>query len=129
MMHTTIAACANCNLTKWIEAKGLCNACYRYQLRTGQPRPKKWRVRQVLCELCRLKPARSKGLCHRCYEHRRINGVDRPLYLRNVNLICSNPNCDKPLSSGRNRVGCCNACYHYRHDHGNEDRPIRLCRR
>lgn len=127
-MAITIAACDNCNLTKRLESRGMCYACYRYWKRHGENRPARYWQRPILCKLCLLKPVKSKGLCHRCYEYKRNNGTDRPLHLRNLNSNCLNPNCGKSLGDIRTTKQYCKACYSYRWHHNNEDRPIRLCK-
>lgn len=124
-----IGKCANCKKTKPIKGHGRCVTCLHYRQRTGNERSKKLWRKTPFCKDCRVGNSVSNGRCKACDEYRRLHkNKIRPLYLRSPDLICKNPNCNKPLNLGKSIGFYCNACNWYRLHHDWQDRPERLCK-
>jgi hypothetical protein len=130
--------CDHCKLNP-MHAHGLCTVCLKYQLRTGQPRPRaliqsvaKRRAAPAVCLHCLIeaKPL-IKRLCLTCYQYWFRTGRRRPRRLIDVDYCCLT--CGKPwqaaprYNNGKHSFtkGRCRACYCYwkRHD---RERPRHL---
>ncbi len=130
--------CANCKLEKKHSAFGLCNTCYVYQSRHGEPRPlhlaryqagkqsqPKW------CMTCGYPGIFGLCRCQACYMYWLRHKKERPKWLWNEDICCKN--CAYPKKAALHRKsgvsvfhkGRCGPCYRYKNRTGNE-RPGHL---
>jgi hypothetical protein len=82
--------CRNCGLERLHEAHGLCGACYGYQLRTGQPRPRALTQHQARpCATCGhlMAPRAIRDQCATCREHARWK-TRRERHTRRYPVVC-----------------------------------------